>query len=613
MKPEESSKQQLLDWAQEIRAVCEQENDSPAVEMIDSAVSAFRADKFVISVMGLAKRGKSTLINALLGRSDDMLAPIDKLPATSCTTSFSCGKEFTAEAVFRDGSSVQIAPQEIRSYATEEENPENKKSVQLLRVVGPFDSRLNDVTLVDLPGVGSIHGHHDQIVHQFLPQSDAVILLTTARMPINEQELDMLKEVRGAKIDNLFVAVNKADTTDEDELAECVEHNRRQLNSIGVSVPAMRKISAKNAYEGKWSGSGVDELWADVEDFLRRERGKVAKRRFYARILEAASPVLEGLRARTFAAGKSAEELAATRARLSKEKKNLEKSREMAEDRFESEWNAAVDDAESRLPQIERSVAGKIAAKISSSGIISVGGLEKSLPGFFNKTLESELLPVFGEMERRFRDLTEEFETRYPAVCTDAGGTPSIRTEFDTTVVKGAALGTALAGSGALASTIIGGLTTTAVSTAPAYTGFLGAIFGFVGFNSTVTTASTVPAAIAAFAGPIGWTLAGLGGAAVAVSWGISKARKKNNLQDIMDENVRRTFSALRNERIPQFRKLVKSLIREYRLNLDRRIAAVEEALEDAERNAADPRIAKKDEASFRRLQLLVDGTDDKE
>jgi GTPase SAR1 family protein len=55
-----------------------------------------------LAVLGKAKRGKSTLINALLGRKDDTLAPIDKLPASSAITRFRYGNEKAAVA-FRDG------------------------------------------------------------------------------------------------------------------------------------------------------------------------------------------------------------------------------------------------------------------------------------------------------------------------------------------------------------------------------------------------------------------------------------------------------------------------------------------------------------------------------
>jgi ribosome biogenesis GTPase A len=60
------------DWSQ---------GDHATLDGINKAVKGLLADRFVITVLGKAKRGKSTLLNALLGRSDDTLAPIDKLPA----------------------------------------------------------------------------------------------------------------------------------------------------------------------------------------------------------------------------------------------------------------------------------------------------------------------------------------------------------------------------------------------------------------------------------------------------------------------------------------------------------------------------------------------------
>jgi len=60
--------------------------DSAVAKSVDEAIAKLKEDQFRITVLGKAKRGKSTLINAWLGRNDDVVAPIDKLPATSVIT-----------------------------------------------------------------------------------------------------------------------------------------------------------------------------------------------------------------------------------------------------------------------------------------------------------------------------------------------------------------------------------------------------------------------------------------------------------------------------------------------------------------------------------------------
>ena len=122
---------------------------------IDQAISQFNEERFRITILGKAKRGKSTLINAWLGRHDDVVAPIDKLPATSVITEISWGDREQCIVHFRQSSEQEVALAQIPDYATEELNPENIKGVSRLAVRGPFANLEQDVVLADTPGAAS--------------------------------------------------------------------------------------------------------------------------------------------------------------------------------------------------------------------------------------------------------------------------------------------------------------------------------------------------------------------------------------------------------------------------------------------------------------------------
>src|SRR5438067_1826588 len=84
-----TNKRKLLDWAERVRNLLVQHGDVAAGTAIDQALGQFHQNKFRLTLLGMVKRGKSTLLNALLGRRDDVIAPIDKLPATSVITEVS--------------------------------------------------------------------------------------------------------------------------------------------------------------------------------------------------------------------------------------------------------------------------------------------------------------------------------------------------------------------------------------------------------------------------------------------------------------------------------------------------------------------------------------------
>ena len=65
-----SERRGLLDWADRVRQLVAQ-RDPHAGAAIQQAIEQFQNDKFLLTVLGQRKRGKSTLVNALLGRRDD--------------------------------------------------------------------------------------------------------------------------------------------------------------------------------------------------------------------------------------------------------------------------------------------------------------------------------------------------------------------------------------------------------------------------------------------------------------------------------------------------------------------------------------------------------------
>src|ERR1035437_5381167 len=115
----------VMEWAKRISHQLATHDDKASAEAVDQAIKQFVEDRFTITIVGKAKRGKSTLINALLGRKDDTVAPVDKLPASSVITRFFPGSNEGAVVRLRDGREEPIEYAHIREYVTEEGNPEN--------------------------------------------------------------------------------------------------------------------------------------------------------------------------------------------------------------------------------------------------------------------------------------------------------------------------------------------------------------------------------------------------------------------------------------------------------------------------------------------------------
>jgi predicted GTPase len=289
-------RREAVEWAQRVRALLQKEGQSEATAQIDQAIEQFMSDKLSLAVLGKAKRGKSTLVNALLGRHDDTVAPVDVLPASSTVSRFFLGDQELVTVYFSDGRTEGIPYAHIRDYVTEENNPENRKGVTFVDIQGPFPDLDPHLVLIDTPGAGSLHLHHDTLLHAFLPAADAAIFLVTAEMPIDQTELDLLRQIRAADIRRIFFVINQVDRTGVKDLQDAIEHNTRALALAGVHVSFTHRISALQAFQGNPNHGGIDPLIAEIREHLSVNRTAGQLARLKARVEAAAGPFLNQVR-----------------------------------------------------------------------------------------------------------------------------------------------------------------------------------------------------------------------------------------------------------------------------------------------------------------------------
>ncbi len=88
-------------------------------------VARINEGRFFVACVGQFKRGKSTLLDALVG---EPILPTGVVPVTTVPTVLRYGIQRTARVLI-DGKWKTIRPEELSQYVSEELNPENKKRV----------------------------------------------------------------------------------------------------------------------------------------------------------------------------------------------------------------------------------------------------------------------------------------------------------------------------------------------------------------------------------------------------------------------------------------------------------------------------------------------------
>jgi predicted GTPase len=240
--------------------------------------------RFYLACVGQFKRGKSSLLNALLG---DRILPAGVLPLTTVPTVVRYGTSRQARVKFRAGSWTDIPPEALPQYVSEELNPENTKGVLGVEVFSPSPLLAQGMCFVDTPGLGSVFAGNTTATQAFIPHIDAAIVVVGADPPIAGEELALVAEI-GKQVTNLIVVLNKADRTSLEERSIAKSFTSRMLEKqLRRPIDRIYEVSAEQQLRNQGSGSDWEELVAALEKLVQesgRELVQAASERGFRRL-----------------------------------------------------------------------------------------------------------------------------------------------------------------------------------------------------------------------------------------------------------------------------------------------------------------------------------------
>ena len=213
------------------------------------------AQRYHIAVLGEFKRGKSTLVNALIGAP---VLPTGVVPVTSVATEVHFAQARPgARVVFDDATSRELPLSELARYVSERDNPANRLGVRRVEVHVDTPLGAQGVVLVDTPGVASVSEQHTLAAKEALSDSDAAVVVLSVDAPLSEQEESLLADLadRGGRV---FVAVNKCDHLVAHELAEVRSYLSGHLARLLGEHAEVYFLSARRALDALFPAGGTD-------------------------------------------------------------------------------------------------------------------------------------------------------------------------------------------------------------------------------------------------------------------------------------------------------------------------------------------------------------------
>jgi GTP-binding protein EngB required for normal cell division len=284
---EESAVMNLKEYEQEKFGIAEIIRSAQAVNTRDEVLQSecrdlltrLAEDRFNLMVVGRFSRGKSTLINALLGGQH---LPTGTLPLTSVITTVRYGSRAQVVVAFSDSRFTREVPlSQLAEFVTQQSNPGNVKNVAYAEIELPVEILRRGLFFVDSPGLGSSITENTKTTERFLPQADAFVLVTSHDGPLSEEEDRILHRIRLTN-KKLFIVVNKKDTVGAEERREVLAFIAERLMRLSFSgVPRVFSVSARQALSAKQAGdkdrleeSGLRSFEAELLRFLTEERAQ---------------------------------------------------------------------------------------------------------------------------------------------------------------------------------------------------------------------------------------------------------------------------------------------------------------------------------------------------
>ncbi len=313
---------ELSDNLSQLREYCESLELMNTAKSIADTVEKNAKEHFEVAIVGEFKRGKSTLINALLGQE---VLPADVLPATATLNRVTYSKEPYVMVKYKNGNTERVDIDRLADYVTKlsYESEKIAETVKEATVYYDTDFCRNHVDIIDTPGLNDDE-QMTNVTLSILPEIDAAVFVISANSPFSQFEKDFLeKKMLTSDLGRIIFAVNCFGTfskEDEDRIVETVEkrigsyvmekakkvmgENSKEFSVYKrkIGKPKVIGVYAKKALNAKENNdtamleeSNFPNFERVLENMLTQERGAISLQILANKIISAGSEVINSI------------------------------------------------------------------------------------------------------------------------------------------------------------------------------------------------------------------------------------------------------------------------------------------------------------------------------
>lgn len=435
-----SFKIELEKYIEQCQETFKQIGDTTSSNLVSGFLKDLDKQRYNITIVGSFNRGKSTLLNTLMERTNDDISPISEDACTSAIIKY-FDKDLAPEdkkekaVVFFNNfekQPVTIPLSQLRDYVTEEKNPDNRKQVRSVEVYGDFPAWSKAVTIVDSPGQNSVFGHHDTLLCDFLPYTDAIIFLVASDIPLDGGDIALLKELSAEQKDKIFFVLTKVDDIDNpDDLEEVKSFVMGKIAEVGIPCEKLYAVSALPVYQGLQDGldsdqietlkhiNGLEELEDDLEKFIVTKSDQTAImlariEDFVKETTHACTSYIESKESLLAQQEFDINQFNAEEAKLTEENKQLRGNTNKSLIKFEREWKKTISGFSRKFANRAEAIEDKIRDSLDKGGFFDAVFHSFKLKKQVERAIALELDPLLIDMEAKLGEiitaLNKDFE-----------------------------------------------------------------------------------------------------------------------------------------------------------------------------------------------------------
>lgn len=228
---------------------------------LKNLVEQFSSKTYRVAVIGEFKRGKSSLVNALLGTQ---ILPTDILPTTAVINKIVYSLDQKIVIYFKNGEVKESTIDSLADYATKLDKGKEEFAETIREIVVHYPSVLgqNHIELIDTPGLNDNESMTETTLN-VLGSIDTAIVVISATMPLSMTEQNLICElIKQADIYNLAFVVTFIDRVSDEEdeqdrvvdlirnrlKEDTLEHFCETVEEANLTEKAKRILSQPNVY-----------------------------------------------------------------------------------------------------------------------------------------------------------------------------------------------------------------------------------------------------------------------------------------------------------------------------------------------------------------------------